>query len=419
MSVKTSYKWIFRPRFKAQAFGWRSVLPIKRIKEAVSEIKKATRKNKILGAEGAVIFLEKLSPAIEQVDSSSGAIGTTVCHAIETLVPIIVAAPASDQLRDRWLERLWAAVEEDQMCYLDMLPDYWGDLCVTSTRASQWADGFIDLVRLIWRPDMRPGGHFKGTAACLGGLFTANRHDELLDLLELAPYKSWHFRCWGVKALAAKGERAAALRYAEESRGLNQSDTMISEACEDILLTSGLWREAYDRYAIGANRRGTYLATFRAIEKKYPEIDPDVIIRDLAASTPGEEGKWFAAAKSAGLYEQAIALANQSSCDPRTLTRAARDMITQHPDFARAAGLIALRWLSLGHGYEIEAGDVHEAFDHTMRAARKVRREGEAIQYIQQLTRPVGASSFAADILRQKCADYPTAENDRARSSGS
>jgi len=415
MSAKTSYKWAFRPRFKAQAFGWRSVLPIKRIKEAVVEIKKAARKDKILGAEGAVIFLEKLSPAIEQVDSSSGAIGATVCRAIETLVPIIVAAPASDQLRDRWLERLWAAIEEDQMCYLDMLPDYWGDLCVTSVRASYWADRFIDLIRLMWRPDTQPGGHFKGTTACLSGLFAAGRHDELLDLLELAPYKSWDFRCWGVKALAAKGERAAALHYAEESRGLNQSDTMISEACEDILLSSGLWREAYDRYAIGATRRSTYLATFRAIEKKYPEVDPGIMIRDLATSTPGEEGKWFAAAKSAGLYEQALALANQSSCDPRTLTRAARDMVTQHPDFARAAGLIALRWLSLGYGYEIEVGDVHEAFDHTMSAARKVHREVEAIQYIQQLTTPVEAPSFAADILRQKCADYPIDENDRTR----
>jgi hypothetical protein len=44
----------------------------------------------------------------------------------------------------------------------------------------------------------------------------------------------------------------------------------------------------------------------------------------LAARTPGEEGRWFAAAKPAGLYDQAIVLANRSPCDPRTLTRAAR-----------------------------------------------------------------------------------------------
>ena len=65
--------WTFRSQFRAGAFGWRSDLPIKRIKEAVAEIKKAARKDKVLGAEGAVIFLEKVSGALAHVDSSSGA----------------------------------------------------------------------------------------------------------------------------------------------------------------------------------------------------------------------------------------------------------------------------------------------------------------------------------------------------------
>ena len=190
MSAKTAHKWDFRLRFKARTFGWRSDLPIKRIKEAVSEVRQAARKDKILGAEGAVIFLERLSPAIEQVDSSSGAIGTTVYRAVETLVPIIAEAPASDNLRDLWLDRLWAAVEQDDIPYIEMLPDFWGELCVTPERASKWADRFIDGVRLMWRPDMPRGGYFKGTAACLSGLFAAGRYDELLSLLDLAPYKS-------------------------------------------------------------------------------------------------------------------------------------------------------------------------------------------------------------------------------------
>jgi len=62
--------WTFRSQFRAGAFGWRSDLPIKRIKEAVAEIKKAARKDKVLGAEGAVIFLEKVSGALAHVDSS-------------------------------------------------------------------------------------------------------------------------------------------------------------------------------------------------------------------------------------------------------------------------------------------------------------------------------------------------------------
>src|SRR6266446_6208138 len=51
-----------------------------------------------LGAEGAVILLEKASGALEHVDSSLGAIGTAVNRAIETLVPIVAQAPASDNL---------------------------------------------------------------------------------------------------------------------------------------------------------------------------------------------------------------------------------------------------------------------------------------------------------------------------------
>ena len=172
-----------------------------------------------------------------------------------------------------------------------------------------------------------------------------------------------------LKALAAMGKKAEALRYAEESRGLNEPDEVISAACEEILLSSGLRDEAYDRYAIEANQKTTYLATFRAIAKKYPHKEPGDILRDLVASSPGSEGKWFAAAKSAGLFQEAIALAAKSPCDPRTLTRAARDMKEKEPYFAVEAGIAALHWLLAGYGYEIQGVDVMNACRYTMEAA--------------------------------------------------
>ena len=43
--------------------------------QAVAEIKKVAKKDPVLAAEGAVAFLERVSPALEHVDSSSGAIG--------------------------------------------------------------------------------------------------------------------------------------------------------------------------------------------------------------------------------------------------------------------------------------------------------------------------------------------------------
>ena len=293
MPAAKAHSWTFRSRFRAGAFGWRSDLPIKRIKEAVAEIKNATRKDKVLGAEGAVIFLEKVSGALEHVDSSSGAIGTAVNRAIETLVPIVAQAPASDSLRDKWLERLWCAIEDDDIPYIELLPDHWGELCVTPERASRWADRFIGGVRLMWSPDLRPGGHFKGAAACLSALYAAGRHEDLLNLLDLSPYKFWHDRHWGVRALVAQGKTAAAIRYAEDTRGLNRPDGRISLACEEILLSGGRWREAYDRYALDANRNATYLATFQALTAKYPQIEPKAILGDLVDRTPGEKGKWF------------------------------------------------------------------------------------------------------------------------------
>lgn len=109
------HKWQFKARFRKAAFGWKSGPAITRVKEAVSEIKKVARQDRLLGAEGAVVFLEKLSPALEHVDSSSGAIGTAVNNAITALVPIIANAPADTKTRHTWLERLFDALQADEV----------------------------------------------------------------------------------------------------------------------------------------------------------------------------------------------------------------------------------------------------------------------------------------------------------------
>lgn len=365
----SAHKWQFASRFRRHAFGWRSDTPVRRIREALTEIKQVARKEPVLAAEGAVVLLEKLSPALEQVDSSSGALGSAVNKAIDTLVPIIVKAEVEPKLRQGWLERLWQALQDDEMPYLELLGDYWGELCATPELASRWADEFVPVVQRVWSPNASAHGFFKGTSACLSALFAAGRYDELLSLIDRARFKWWHDRRWGVKALAAMDKKAEAIRYAEESRGLNDPGWQIAQACEAILLSSGSLDEAYDRYAVEANQGTTNLATFRAIAKKYPNKRPDEILRDLISSTPGAEGKWFAAAKEAGLFDVAIELATRSPTDPRTLTRAARDYADKQPDFALAAGLAALHWISQGYGYEITVGDVLDAHSAAMQAA--------------------------------------------------
>ena len=367
--MPTPHKWQFASRFRRNAFGWRSDMPIQRIKEALAEIKQIARKDAITAANGAVILLEKLSPALQQVDSSSGALGTAVNNAIDTLVPIIVKADVDQRARQRWLERLWQALEDDAMPYIEILGEYWGELCVTQELANVWVDEFLPVVEQVWHNQASGHSFFKGTSACLASLYAAGRHEQLLDLLARAPYKWWHDRRWGVRALVAMGKKNEALRYAEESKGSNTPSELVAQVCEEILLSSGLHEEAYRRYALQANQGMSNLTTFRAITKKYPHKSQTEILNDLVASTPGAEGKWFAAARDAGLFDFAIQLVTSSPTDPRTLTRAARDYGVDRPDFATAAGLAALRWMSLGHGYELTALDVLDAHTATLQAA--------------------------------------------------
>ena len=92
-------------------------------------------------------------------------------------------------------------------------------------------------------------------------------------------------------------------------------------------------------------------------------------MRDLVASQPGPEGKWFAAAKDSGLYELAIELANRSPLVPQKLIRAARNFTAERPEFALAAGMTALRGIAHGWGYDITGIDVLDAYAAVMAAA--------------------------------------------------
>jgi hypothetical protein len=118
------HRWEFTTRFRRNAFGCRSQPAIQRVREAVAEIRKAARRYPVLAADGAVLFLEKVSPALEHVDSSSGAIGTAVNHAIEELVSVVAKAPADLSRRAKWLERLWNAYLADAIPYIETLSDF-------------------------------------------------------------------------------------------------------------------------------------------------------------------------------------------------------------------------------------------------------------------------------------------------------
>jgi hypothetical protein len=194
---------------------------------------------------------------------------------VETLVPIIAAAPVTAATRQNWLERLFNACQEDDPPTIESLGHHWGTLCASPMIASRRADDLLPSVRGAMA-DRRRGVHAftKSGTPCLSALFTAGRFDELTQVLALDPKPFWHEQQWAAKVLAARGDVDGAIR---------------------------------------------------AIAKRYPMIAPERILGDLIASTPGQEGKWFAAAKTLKQYDLALALAQRSAVDPKTLVRAARD----------------------------------------------------------------------------------------------
>jgi len=385
MKKPDKHKWIFPARFRTGAYSWKaSRLAGQRLREAVSEIKKVARKDPVHAAEGAIRLMEKLWPALEHIDTSSGALGSAVNKALDALIPIIVKAPADDKTRDKWLARLWQAMADDGVDYLSSVGDRWGEICGSKEVAGRWADELLPTVRSCWT-DPNPGAYFHGTTACLSCLLVAGRYQKLLELLELDRHPMWHYRRYGVEALLAMGKKAEAVQYAEASRGLNQPDSVIDQTCEEILISSGLHEEAYRRYGLSAAVGNSYIARFRAVAKRYPEKDKSQILADLIATTPGEEGKWFATAKEIRLFDLALELANRSPCDPKTLTRAARDYLESEPAFALGSAMAALRWLSEGWGYEITRADVVEAYDRAVAAAATLNKVDEVTDKIRQL----------------------------------
>jgi len=342
--------------------------------------------------------MEKIWSALEHVDSSSGALGSAVNKTLDALIPIIVNASADEKTRDKWLDRLWQAMADDGVDYLSPVGDQWGELCGTAEVAGRWADELVSTLRSCWS-DPNPGNYFHGATACLSCLLVTGRYEELLNLLKLPRYPSWHYRRYGVEALLALGRTAEAVQYAEDSRGLNQPDSVIDRACEEILVSSGLHEEAYERYGLNAAVGNSYIARFRAVAKRYPMKDKSQILTDLIATTPGEEGKWFVTAKELEHYDLALELANQSPCDPKTLSRAAREYLDSEPAFALGSAMAALRWLSEGWGYEVTSVDVVEAYDRAMDAAARLNKVDDVIEQIRQLVE--ASDNAAAQFVRQ------------------
>jgi hypothetical protein len=403
--LKSNYGWHFKPYFRAKAFGWRgSQLAIKRIKEALKEINNINKTNKILAAEGAIYLMSRFWLAFQHIDTSTGSLGNAVNLAMEKLLTIIIQAPASLIIRQHWLDILWQILQDDGVDYVAEISDKWGELAGFPEEASRRADEFSFIVKMEWESN-RSAIHFD--AAYLSALFFAKRYDEIMEIIEKAPYPSWRINKFGAMVLALTDINKA-IAYAEQARhAINAPQLSIDEYCETVLIDSGQSEEAYKRYAISANQANTYMNWFNRIKKKYRAIKSDQqILFDLIDAKVTEPGKWFSVANKLKQYDLAIKLIQKSPADPKTLNRAAKASLEENPSYALKVALFSLQWMVMGYGYEISNFDVFDALDTIDKSAQVTHQTKTAIRKLIEIANTDTSGFYSPIILTHLKTNY-------------
>ena len=366
------HKWKFKSYFRREAYGWNGTAKAsKRMKEAVSEIKKVAKKDLALAGEGVIELFVRLYPALMHIDSSSGALGTAMYNTIDSLTPILIKADWDMNTRGKQLDKLYKAIVEDGWGTFDDLRDHWGEICVYPGLAHLWADRFMNCTKDVLSSTNQ---YCSAVDMCLSCLVYTERYQELKELLELDERYSWfHHKFWAM-ALVKQGKQQEALDYAGyilSQQKTNNSKPAIDRFCESVLIDMGRIKEAYEKYGLKVPSYGTNLNIYRSICKKYPSIDKRKILLNLMEKS-GVKGKWFAAAKTAGQLDIALECAMTGDSDPETLLRATRDFAEKNPEFALKVGIEAVMTYLTGSFYDpIEPIDIRAAFTKLMAAANK------------------------------------------------
>ena len=401
MSKKPAHKWAFKPAMRAGLYGWRSsAKAAKRLKSATSEIKAVNRSDPIAAADGIVALIERIWPAFEHINTSSGALGNAVNRTLTELIPILINAPADEPTRAKWLERLHAAIEHDGVDYLQPVSDRFGEIAVYRSLQGKFADRNIEFIRFA-RSDGFPGSFVATDILTLSCLLEAGRYDELADIVALKATRSWSEYRYVAESLLLQGREAEALDLAESmmedwnSWGVHD----IARFCESILVRQGRFDDAYRRYGLRYASGNTYLAVWRDLADRYPGFDPRGILEDLM-QVKGSSGKWFAAAKSAGFLDIALECAADHDAAPATLIRAARDFNSKEPAFAAQVAMHAIGHLVAGRGYEAVPRDVDVAVGHLMEASARMDRTDWALEQLRRVSESNAANLFMVRRLR-------------------
>lgn len=409
MAVKPMHKWAFKPGMRAGAYSWKSsAKAIERLKSASSEIRAVARIDPVLAAEGVIALAQRIWPAFEHIDKSSGALGNAVRRTLEELLPVLIEAPANENTRAKWLEQLREAIEDDGVDYLAPIAHCFGQIAAYPDLKNLHADRDLDMIAAAWS-DHVCFIHVSTGSLTLSCLLEAGRYDELLGLLARKKTHLWFDEKFGAEALLRQGreDEALALAYAE---ALLQRDRRpwghheIAQFCERILVAQGREQEAYRRFGLPTVSGNTYVAMWRDLVKRYPDLDARVVLEDLIEAQ-GSKGKWFAAAKTAKYLDIALDCAAETDAAPTTLIRAARDFVIKEPAFAAQVGLHAIGQLLAGRGYEPNPLLIDEAVNHVIAASERIEKSGWALQVLKRLAANAATDLILSARLKSRLAD--------------
>jgi hypothetical protein len=407
MAGKVTHKWAFKPGMRAGAFSWKSsAKAIERLKSASSEIRAVARTDPTSAAEGVIALAQRIWPAFEHIDTSSGALGNAVRRTLEDLLPILIEAPADEKTRAKWLEQLREAIEDDGVDYLAPIADRFGQIAAYPQLMNLHADCDLDMIRAAWADHAR-FSHVTTSTLTLSCLLEAGRYDELMALLSRKKTSLWFDMKFGAEALLRQGREDEALAFAEallkgDDRQWGYQD--IAEFCEGIVLRQGREEDGYRRFGLPTASGNTYLAMWRDLVKRYPDLDARRILVDLIESH-GSKGKWFAAAKTARYLDLALDCAAHSDAAPATLIRAARDFAIKEPAFAAQVGLHAIAHLLAGRGYESSPLDIDEAVTHVMAASARIGQGDAVLRELQRLAANAATDVIMSARLKSRIAD--------------
>ena len=396
MAGKMTHKWAFKPGMRAGAYNWKSsAKATDRLKSASTEIRAVARTDPTSAAEGVIALAQRIWPAFEHIDTSSGALGNAVRRTLEDLLPILIEAPADEKTRAKWLEQLREAIEEDGVDYLAPIAERFGQIAAYPELMNLHADRDLDMIRAAWSDHAR-FSHVTTATLTLSCLLEAGRYEELMALLALKKTSLWFDMKFGAEALLRQGREVEALGFAEallkdDRRQWGHQD--IAQFCEGILVRQGREEDAYRRFGLPTAASNTYLAMWRDLVKRYPDLDARRILEDLI-ETQGTKGKWFAAAKTAKYFDIALDCAAHPDAAPATLIRAARDFAIKEPAFAAQVGLHAITHLLAGRGYEPSPLDIDEAVAHVMTASARIGQGDAVLRELQRL-----AANSATDVI--------------------